>query len=314
MFGSSGGTSTYTADKLPPFVTEERDLRPFFDSKEISFSKGYVGYYLKKAEGLSHETYKIKRKGKEFTGYTPYEGKTYAQQNQNEIDGIAALARRGRDGNANVKKVEQHISDAIDGDYLEGSPNFNIMLSKVSDKVGGTFLDEIKPLLGGSVLLMSDIADENKAITLSETLPQRYINRASARLKAANYAEERNLQDTAVGLGIPAMDEGVFDIETLRIAGVYAREWKQGDLEDKYRIWYEQQVAKIRRLEILGNAIRTMVGTQQTITTPYYRPSKAIGTIGGAIQGGVYGMSAGGLYGALIGAAVGGGLGYAAQS
>jgi hypothetical protein len=63
------------------------------------------------------------------------------------------------------------------------------------------------------------------------------------------------------------------DMDILKQAGLYEREYQQAGIDDHFKRWKEVELYKVKRIEILGNAIRAMVGAQIVSTTPLYRPS-----------------------------------------
>jgi hypothetical protein len=285
---SSSGSSTTTIDKLPDWIEDE-----------------YAAPYLNWALNLYNDKDK----------FDAYEGQTYADQNDNELDGIANLATRGRDGDVLITKGETYIKDVLDGDYLDGTTaDFDTTLDKIINKPKRTLRTDIMSRLGGTLFYTGD----NSGINLSKNLvsDSKYYTRTSRILYAQNYKDESTRQEQTLNYGIEYGKQDVVDAEILRTAGLYQREYNQGALEDAYKVYYEEQTAWIRKLDVLGNAIRTIMGTQTAIDKPYYRPSPVMGVMGGAMAGAAVGAMfaapTGGmsvLAGALIGAAGGGLLG-----
>lgn len=276
MNGSSG-SSTTTIDKLPDWIEDQ-------------FAEKYLEWAL--------NLYNDKDK------FDPYEGQTFADQNDNELDGIANLATRGRNGDILITKGETYINNVFDGYYLDGNnADFDEVVDNVINKPKRTMRNDIMGRLGGTLFYAGDNSGVN--LPRSFVSDTKYYTRASKLLYAENYRDESDRQDRDLEYGIEYGKQDVVDAEILRTAGLYQREYNQGALEDAYRVYYEEQTAWIRKLDVLGNAIRTIMGTQTAIDKPYYRPSQMTGIMGGAMAGAAVGtMIAPG-----IGTGIGAGLG-----
>ncbi len=302
---SGGQGSSTTIVKKLPVKKESGDIG---DVTERAVTK-----YLDWARDIHDST-------KEFAGYYDkytYKGRldtaggrgTYALQNDDELDGIANLADRGQNGDTLIAKGKTYITDVLDGDYLKGAnAEFTTMLGNLIDKPKKAYRDNIFNKLGGSVYCVGNFAKDNLAQELNES--DRYFERLSARVYARNYASEVGKREHAIGYGVEYGKQAVEDAEYLRSAGLAQRIYEQGSLEDAYRDWFDTEVQKIRKLEVWGNAVRSLVGTHTAITKPYYRPNPIMGVMGGAMVGAGAGfMITGTPMGAAIGAGVGGLLG-----
>ena len=302
---SSNGSATTVVDKLPGYVKnfvysgtyEQEDGIWELDRSQ---PYGKTGYLPWADELLTDKDYD------ELWNYT--DGDTYASQDSYETSGINKLADRGRNGDGLIKNnAIPYIEGVLDGNYLTGTrSDFVTMLGKVTDKPKTTFegvLDEI----GTSLYVVGDLSSGNLAKESVED--SKYYDRVTASIKYQNYVSERKRQEHAIGFGIEYGKQAVVDAEILRMSGLYQREYEQGKLVDTYKREYDKLVTKVRRLEILGNAVRSLVGSQEAETRPYYRPSPLIGMMGGAMSGGAAGFMLGGPIGAGIGAAAGALLG-----
>lgn len=230
-----------------------------------------------------------------------------ADQAIEEINAITRLADRGRNGNTTIAKGKTHITDILEGDFLDGSgAPFQAAISKVDTEADSAFTDEVIPSLGATPFV---IGDPNPNVNLAQNLVSgsslKYRNRVKAVMFAKNYELERKAQIDAVQRGIDYSGEEVNNAEMVRRAGLYSREYRQSKLEDDYRKVIEKDSNAVRTLEILGNACRTLVGSHEAGTTPYHRPNPVMGILGGAATG----YSVGG----PTGAAIGGGLGLIAS-
>ncbi len=293
---SSKGSATTVVDKLPAYV-KEFVFSGFESSGNADYgTKGYLPWAKKLLQD------------KDYDDLWYYTDSTYASQDSYETSGISKLASRGKNGDALIQDYAiPYIEGILDGDYLPGTKSeFNTMLDNVTDKPKET-IEDVLDEIGSSLYVVGDLSSSNLAKeSVDET---KYYDRMAAFIKSQNYKSERRRQEHALSYGIEYGKQAVVDAEILRMSGLYQREYEQGKLTDTYKKEYNKLVTKVRRLEILGNAVRSLVGSQEAETRPYYRPSPIIGILGGAMSGAAAGMMIGGPIGAGIGAAAGALLG-----
>lgn len=286
-----------------------------------AYCEPYVVSYLTRAETLSN------------TAFDPYwddpgADPTYAAQDAYETAGIAALAARGRAGNTTIAKGITLVSAILNGDYLPGTDEFfQTMLSDAHDALAEAVENDILPIIGKTTFLVGDLSGEQLADEICAGTTSRYSGRMQAFLYGKNYATGRTDQHQALQFGVEYASQPFRDAEVLRRAGLYQREYDQGALEDLYKKWTEEEMAQVARLNILGNAIRALVGSQMTKSSPLYKASPVVSMIGGAMVGAVGGYavgtsamvqgmgagSAAGPWGAAAGAVVGLAIGYFAS-
>ena len=276
--GSKKGTSTTVVQVVPDYL----------ESK--------VKNYINRAKNLflDHDT--------ESEYYT---GNTYAAQPTEETDALTGLAARGNNGDALIQTYgEPLLEDILNGDHLAGNnTGFITALEKVLDKATTTFENDIWAKLGGKLYFVGDLSGDNLAQESSEIT--KYKKRMEAFLYSTNYHNERERRNNALQLGIEYGKQDVIDAETLRFAGLKQREHDHGLLINEYALWVEKQVNRVKWLDVYGNAIRSLVGSEQSTTEPYYRPSPIIGMLGGAMSGAAMGTMIAPGIGTGIGAAAG---------
>ena len=291
MGGSRSGSSTTTVERLPSY---------------IAGVNGYAHRYMAGALNLYYEVKAEK---------TVYGEPTFATSNADETGGILALTNRGRRGDPLVSAGIGCLMVVLAGSYRDGThASFLALMSTQQDVVANTFTNSIRPLLGGSLHYVGDLSGANLAQSLTAGSVAKIMDRVFSAVYADNYNRERRNMVEALSLSLE-MDGQVYkDAEVLRRSGMYTREYNQSFYTDAYKVWYEEEVRELRNLDIIGNSIRSMVGTQSSTTKPYYRPSPAVAVVGGMISGGITGgmlagASAGGMtgpQGALLGAVAGG--------
>ena len=263
MGGSSRGSSTTTVKRLP------------------AYAEPYARSFLDGAETLSIEA------------YTDYPDKTYADQTADEITAIAKLVTRGTGGNTLINKSIVYLEAVLNSDYLSGTySKFVDLLDTISAKTTTEF-STVNDLLGGKPYVIGDLSGDNLAQEMSAAIPATVLLRNEKILYHKNYTIERQLQNDAIAHTIEHGKQGIVNGEILRTAGMLQREYDHGYYMDLYKEWYDDQIGEIKRLDILGNGIRALVGTQISSTKPYYRPSKVAGAIGGAISFAVMGQQIG---------------------
>ncbi len=292
--GGSSGSSTTTVKKLP------------------DYAEPYVQSFLERAYALCLETF--------IPYWDPSNGSppTYAAQTADETQAITGLATRGRNGNTTITKGITLLESIIDGDQLPGTDaEFQAALTLFHDTFANAVTNEVIPTLGGTLYYVGDLSAENLAQTLTAEFVAAYSSRSQKAMTARNYKRARTDQLRILSMGVEYAAQPYADADMLRTAGLQQREYDQGALDDLYKRWFEEQIGPINKLEILGNAIRAMVGTQYKTTSPLYKPSQVVAMVGGGVAMGVAGYmaasaaygSTAGPYGAAIGAVVGLALG-----
>jgi hypothetical protein len=282
MGGSSGGgTTTQTVRTVPdwaiPTVT----------------AYGQTAYDLWQADTLA-----------------VYTGDVTAAQPQDEVDGIAGLANRGRYGDQVITKAIAYEDDVINGGYLPGTKA--AFLAALALVTGNSTTDfaSVNSRVGRKPLFVGDPDNTFLAQALVTGTPAVYNARMSALIYADNFRKERDIQDRGLSYGVEMGKHAAIDAEALRRAGLYQREYLQGTYELSHKLFVEGQEIAVANLEIFGNALRALTGSQQTTTQQMEGGSKVMGAVGGAISGAIIGSYIMPGWGTAIGAVVGGVIGW----
>lgn len=282
--GSSSGSSTTVVKNIP------------------DYADAYAHDYLQNAYALSNAAYSF------------YSGTLYAAFTADESSAYTAMANRGANPDPAVTDGVALLKAMFDGDYLAGThAPFTTMIALIAAKVAEEWDANIYANIGGKALLMGDPDATQPAQTLSAGDKAKQLARVNAEVYMKNWQSEKGHQAVSLGDGPTYANQGYIDAEARRTAGLWYREWLQGSYESAYKKWIEDQHHSVQRLDILGNAVRAMVGTQTETTTPYYKPNPAISTLGGAMSGAAAGATVGGPIGAAVGGLIGAGLGYASS-
>lgn len=233
-----------------------------------------------------------------------YTGDVTAAQPQDEIDGIAGLANRGRYGDQVITKAIAYEDDVINGGYLPGTKAaFVAALASVTGNSTTDFAS-ITSRIGRKPYYVGDSDTTFLARSLTTGTPALYNARISALLYADNYKRERVIQDHGLAYGVEMGKHAAIDGEALRRAGLYSREYLHGTYQLSHKLFVEQQEIAVANIDIFGNAIRAITGSQQA-TTQTTEGNKLMGAVGGAVSGAMVGSLLG-PPGMIIGAIVGG--------
>jgi hypothetical protein len=266
MAGGSSGDSIMMTNLIPTYVPN---------------MVGWAALYLEQSATLSA--------GNNFTSYT---GSTYAIQNANEIAGIAALVSRGTNGSLIEAHGETYLRKLFAGGYIGTNPYLDDAFQKLIDEQIQLFDEDVLPAIeddhafsfGGSEYNVDEAKASEKLMTA--------INAIIEKIYFDDYQNERKIQDAGMNHAAIYGQRGIRDAEIRRSAAVYAREYLQGSYKDNWAKWNEDQIIPIRNLDIIGNALKTVIGTTRTAATQYYKPPAIAEMAGIAMTGlSLYGMS-----------------------
>lgn len=248
---------------------------------------------------------------------------TYALQDADEIAGITKIRTRNTTLPTELVNARTHI-DLITGRTLTGvtpTGNYSTVRSAVVTKFSDEFTSNIRPLLSKTKFLVGDPIITPVGQSVSSNTISSYTARSGAALDQDNRIMERGNEQSSMDTIMDYIYQEVEEGSYLHRAGVYQREYDQGRLEDLYRSFVFEDTWEAKRLEIIGNAVRTSMSTYSQSVKPYFRPSKGQAAIGGALTGagiggqigampgGPFGAVAGVIGGALIGGILGNSVG-----
>lgn len=251
-----------------------------------------------------------KKTGSTGAALSNYSGTIVATQPQNEVDGIAALAARGTSGDLVISKATTFVQDSINGGYLPGTKSEFVAALALVTGNSTTDFASVSSRIGKKARFVGDPDSTFLAQSLATGYPALFNARVSAAIYADNYAKERVLRDHAMAYGVEMGKHSAIDAETLRKAGLSTREYLQNSYLLNHKWTIEGQEMNVANVEIFGNVLRALTGSQQSTQRTDPKGNKAMGVVGGAISGAVIGFEIGGYYGAVIGGIVGGFAGY----
>jgi len=259
-----------------------------------SWAQNYVKLYAQRAYDLWTQP-----------ALTSYTGQIVADQPQNEADGIAALATRGAGGDAVISKATALIVDVIQGNRLAGTKQEFIDALALVTGNSTTDFGSVNSRIGKKARYVGDPDSTFLAQALAAGYPATFNARITALIYADNYAKERVFLDHALAYGVEMAKHPVIDAETLRKAGLANREYTQNSYVLNHKLFIEQQEMGVANLEIFGNMLRDLTGSQQTTTSTDAKGNKLMGAVGGAMTGAMIGSMFSPI-GTVIGFVVGG--------
>lgn len=216
--------------------------------------------------------------------FTEYTNPTYAAQNANELAGIAALALRGTGGATVEAYGKDYLRDLYDGLRLNTNSKIAAFYAKKIEALLEEFDDSVMPIIQHQHVFSFGGSDHNIEEAKAAKKMMARINEI-ALMFYEDYIQERQLMHQGMAHATPYGLQCIRDGEMLRQAGAYEREYAQGALQDVWDHYNEVQILPIRNLDILGNAVKTILSTSRTQTVQYHRPSTLSQIAGFAIAG-----------------------------
>lgn len=243
------------------------------------WANSYALAYLAKAQRMAATD------TKEYS--TRYDGDTYAEQNFDETDGIQAIIDRGKNHSPIVEKAKELLSDILSGKTLNINTKIQAQYARQAELIIKEFKEDIIPAIDDEALRLMCWGSSGHAIRKAKATENTIMRllQISENLFYDDYETEQNRRIGLLGYVIPYGHESVRDIELIRNGALYDREWKQGKREDKYRLWVSEQGDEATKLDIHGNAVRSLVGSYSSETRPFYRPGGFAQFAGVALAG-----------------------------
>jgi hypothetical protein len=219
-----------------------------------------------------------------MSNFTPYADSTYAAQDANETDGIAAGATRGRYGSTIELDGKALLRNLYDGLKVNSNTKLAAFYSAQIEELLQEFDEDVLPQIRANFALAWGGSQHNVAEARVSEKMMGKINEI-ARMYYDDYTHERGLQQQAMAHATPYGLQCIRDMEMLRQAGVYVREFLQRGYDNAWEKWNDEMTFPIRNLDILGNAVRTILSTYRATTTKFYRPPQIAQIAGIAMAG-----------------------------
>lgn len=228
-----------------------------------------------------------------MSNFTAYGGETYAAQDTNETDGIAAVATRGRYGSTIELDGKALLRNLYDGLKINVNTLIGAAYAAKIEAMLQEFDEEVLPQIRSNYVLAWGGSEHNVAEAKAAEKFMGKINEIAA-MYYEDYRHERTLQQKAMSHATPYGLQCIRDMEMLKQAGQYVREYLQKSYENAWEKWNDEVTIPIRNLDILGNAVRTILSTYRATSVKYYRPSQISQIAGLAMAGlSIYSMFSG---------------------
>lgn len=199
---------------------------------------------------------------------------SFAQQDSNELAGLAAAVARATSGDLSVSKAKGLIANFLSNSYLNNNLTIksNEYLSKVSE-LNDQFDEELEKLanfmassdsFGGTVHSRKQSEFANKTM------------KALVDLSAVIYSDYKSSKAVMLNGIHPAIEygqEAIVDADALKEVGKKKREIVQEGYEADYKAYEDSSTIPIKRLEIHGNFLRMMAASGSTNVEPVFQPS-----------------------------------------
>jgi hypothetical protein len=263
FMGGGGGSTTSTVNENP---------LPDWAAPNVS-------YYLSQANSLSLDDGGV---------FSPYTGVTYAARNVNEILGIDSLGSATATVHLIVSKGEALIRAVLDGTYVNVNPKLVAAYNARRDQMLDEFKRDALPNIHRNFRMLGRYGGASHHITqyiAAEKLSKEFADLA-LEIFGEDYILEVNRRMSMLKWAVPYGTEDIRTAEFHRQAGLYEREYIQGDYNNDYDIWKAEQVAATARLDILMNAIKAIIGLAPASTArPFYLPKTLTQVAGLALSG-----------------------------
>lgn len=292
MGGGGGGSGSSQTTVVDPFIAIKPETANY-----LRKMKSLSGVSPSNFSGLNFKP-SLSVDGAVLT--YPAGSKTYADQNADELFGLDATRDRGRDGSQIITDGETLLQATFDGTKLNSNPTLDALFDKRKERLVQEFEEETIPRLDEQFNLQGRYASGAHHVAQAKAAESMMakLSEIAMEVYGDGYWAERALQAQATALGIDYGTETIKDAELYRLAGLMKREYAEGALVDRYKRTRFEWDGAIKRLEIMGNGVRTVLGSYVATTEPVHIPSKTQEIAGialasmGAISS-IYGMSKG---------------------
>lgn len=326
MSGGGGSSNTTTTTKMEPAPQVAPYLAPFLQQASSVAMRPWQAYGGQRIAGFTPDQLagfdmtrqNVDQSNQQLQGALGQVGSTATGSG---LDYSPQQVQAGRNALLGMDNpyLQQQI-DAAQGDVIR---NFNNTKANSTDAAfaragafGGSAWQQAqaenqRQLAGelGNVSNSMRMQDYNLQAQLGEQDLNRQLQAGqfNSQMGDQAYQQERARMLQAAGM-IPGLTQGgLQNAQALLGIGDAQQAQNQGALDLKYQDWTNQQNYPYQQLDVMGNAIRTIMGgggtTTQSAPNPYQRNSTA-SALGGAMSGAGVGANFG-----PWGAAIGGGLG-----
>ena len=286
IFGSGGGSQTIEKMEMPSWSAEAASvyLQVSKNASNLNYGgyKGWrYGYEItddaRYTQGHRQDYYELNPITDQYEIKTDRDpiGATYARMFNDEREGISKLALRAIDGAKNMGSARNLLYDIL----TEARIGWDVMVdplyeSKLNFMIK-TYNEITIPKIDQDAILGHYYGGSGHNLLIRQAA--KAFSLEVAELIYEVYVAEYKKAAIEIPRVLPHVthyaQEKVRDLEMLRQAGLYVREYKQAGYIDDYQAFVEAEEIDSNKINILGNAVKALVGAQVSRTEPYYRPS-----------------------------------------
>jgi hypothetical protein len=232
----------------------------------------------------------------------------YATQDQDEKDAITRMVTLGAIPSGAFTQGSAFVTKFLNGTIRNGTdPNYIARVALFKSKAKTEYNNSIGPLLRPKPFFVYGVTPDFDT-TFGYDIATVLTDEMAVTMAYYLYAEGRRMELSAAGAALDYERREFDNLDLTRKAGLYKRLYDQGHLEHGYNKFLFEDGWEVRRLEILGNALRASIGTYSSTTRPYFRGNKTSAMLGGAMTGassfasfGAPAAAVGAIGGALLG-------------
>lgn len=184
--------------------------------------------------------------------YEGYQGQTVAQLNPYQVGGYNAIAQRAMQGSPVSDAASQNLTATLRGDYLsEGNPYLTQQIDTASQDV----------LRNMDVLNARTGSFGNSGV---QETTARSLGSIAGNMRYQDYNNERNRQQSAIGMAPTIANQDYFDAQQLLGAGQGFQGAEQANLTDQYNRFLEGRSYPEQQLATMGRGLGLGYGSTQT--------------------------------------------------
>lgn len=221
-----------------------------------------------------------------------FPGETFVNFTPEQEEALLGIADRARDGSPIVDAAQDLTLSTLQGDFLNGNPFIDDVISGVTRDLGENFNDVIVPTLNANFGLAGRTGGGARGLAFGDAT-QNFLNSVgdvSSRIRFDNFNQERARQQQASALA-PALASSDFtDLQALLGVGESRQSLEAAKLQDEIDRFNFDQNIQGRMLDDFINrigALNSGSGTQTTTGPAVQQPgtSPILGGLGGAATG-----------------------------
>lgn len=218
---------------------------------------------------------------------TPYQAspQTYTGPNQYLTQGWQATANRAMQGSPVMSAANQQLQNIMGGGFMQGNPYLQQSIDNAQQDLARNYNLVNKPAwdkaMQGSGSFGNTGVMEYAQNAQNDLM--RNMGRIGSDMRFQNYANERGLMQSALGMAPTFANQDYVDANALLNAGNQQQQFNQGQADQNYRWWQEAQNYPRQQLSAYGQALGVGGGGTQTQTAP--DPSTGSQLLGGGLTG-----------------------------